>query len=131
MTQLQTSRAGQRTTGEHSQPNRLRKTFKTASSGEVCHYGEKDVTSTDQLNGDIVGLKFQETDVRKPLLVVRRLVERGHVVQFGPEPDQTCILHVETGRKIMMDCKGGSFVIKANFGQRVETAAAGFTRQAR
>ena len=48
------------------------------------HYGEKDVTFVDKPNGDVVGLKFQVTDVRKPLLAVRRLVERGNVVQFGP-----------------------------------------------
>ncbi len=47
------------------------------------HYGEKDVTFKDKVNDDIVGLKFQVTDVRKPLLAVRRLVERGNVVRAG------------------------------------------------
>ncbi len=40
------------------------------------HYGEKEVTLRDKTNGDIVGLKFQSTDVRRPLLAVRGLVER-------------------------------------------------------
>ena len=100
-------------------------------AGQMGQRGEKKVTFGDNPNGDVVGLKFQVTDVRKPLLAVRRLVERGNVVQFGPEPEQNYIQHIETGRKIMMEKKGGSFVIKANFVQKVESAVAGFTRQAR
>ena len=94
------------------------------------HHGEKDVTLKDKVNGDIVG---QATDVRKPLLAVRSLdlVERGNVVQFGPEPEQNYIPPVESDRKIMMERKGASFIIKANFVQKVESAVAGFTRQAR
>jgi hypothetical protein len=38
---------------------------------------------------------------------------------------------VESGRKIMMEKKGGSFVIKANFVQKVEADTSGFTRQAK
>ncbi len=49
------------------------------------HYGEKAATFWDRTNGDIIGLKFQVTDVRKPLLAVRRFAEKGNVVQFGPE----------------------------------------------
>ena len=49
---------------------------------------------------DVVGLKFQVTDVKKPLLAVRRLVEKGNVVMFGPEPHQSFIQHVQTGKKI-------------------------------
>ena len=51
------------------------------------HHGEKDVTLKDKVNGDVVGLKFQVTDARKPPLAGRRLVEKGSVVQFGPEPE--------------------------------------------
>jgi hypothetical protein len=92
------------------------------------HYGEKDITFRN--NGDIVGLRFQVTDVRKPLLAVRRLVERGNVVQLGPETEHSYIMNVETGKRIMMERKGGSFVIAANFVTQLG-ALAGFTRQAR
>ena len=48
---------------------------KTANGGDRHHYGEKEVTF--DYNGckskELVGLKFQVTDVRKPLLAVRRL----------------------------------------------------------
>ena len=104
--------------------------LRTANGGEMGHYGEKDITFRDGPQGDVVALKFQVTDVRKPLLAVRRLIEKGNVVQFGPEPAQNFIMHVQSGKKIMMEKKGGSFVIKANFMKRLDEAAAGFTRQA-
>ncbi len=110
-----------------TKPSRKNIILKTANGGERGHYGENDITFKDQLSGDILGLKFQVTDVRKPLLAVRRLVERGNVSQFGPEPEQNYILHVESGRKIMMEKKGGSFIINANFVQKVEAATAGFS----
>ena len=54
--------------------------LRTANGGDMEHYGEKEVIfkyggGDDK---DPVGLKFQVTDVRKPLLAVRRLVEKGN-----------------------------------------------------
>jgi len=89
----------------------------TANGGEMKHYGEKEVTFK---NGETkVGMKFQVTDVKKPLLAVRRLVERGNVVCFGSEPGESYIKHKETGQKIPMEKQGGSFVIKAHFVKEV------------
>ncbi len=93
------------------------------------HYGEKDVTSKDLVNGDIVGLKFQVTDARKPILAVRRLVEKGSAVQLGPEPEQKHVARVEAGRKIVMEKKGGSFGVKASFVKKVEEDKSGCARQ--
>ena len=85
-------------------------------------YGEKEATFK---NGDaMVGMKFQVADVKKPLLAVRRLVERGNVVCFGTGPGENYIRHVEAGRTIPMEKQGGSFVIKARF---VKEMAAGRT----
>ena len=115
-----------------TRPSKRNVVLKTASGGEMGHWGEKDVTFVDKPNGDIVGLKFQVTDVRKPLLAVRRLVERVSGGQFGSGPEQSYIQHIETGHKIMMDKEGGIFIIiKAIFAQKVESAVAGFTWQAR
>ena len=44
------------------------------------HYGEKEITFRSGEEEEVIGLKFQVTDVKKPLLAVRRLVERGNVV---------------------------------------------------
>ena len=65
---------------------------------------------------------------------MRRLIEKGNVVSFGPEPADNYIKHAETGRKIPMERRGGSFVIKAHFVVELadgEEAEPGFTRQAR
>ena len=59
---------------------------------------ERDITFKS--GSDIIGLKFQVTDVRKPLLAARRLVEKGNIVQFRPEPENNFIMNVESGKKI-------------------------------
>ena len=41
-----------------------------------------------------VKLKFQVADVHKPLIAVRRLVEKGNRVVFGPEPGENHIENV-------------------------------------
>jgi hypothetical protein len=108
--------------------------LRTANGGEMGHYGEKEITFRSGESEEVLGLRFQVTDVRKPLLAVRRLVERGNVVSFGPEPRDNYIQSVETGRKIPMERRGGSFVIKAHFVKEISSvtgAESGFTRQAR
>ncbi len=49
-------------------------------------------------------------------------------MNFGPEADQNLIQNVQTGKKIMMEKKGGALVIKAHFAKDLE---AGFTRLVR
>ena len=96
--------------------------------------GEKEITFRTGESEDVIGLRFQVTDVKKPLLAVRRLVERGHVVSFGPGPEDNYIQNVETSKKIPMEKRGGSFVIKAHFVKEIceaKGAESGFTRQVR
>ena len=103
-----------------TKPSKKNIILKTANGGEMGHYGEKEVTFRTGTDVDVVGLKFQVTDVKKPLLAVRRLVEKGNVVMFGPEPDQNFIQHVQTGKKIPMEKRGGAFVIKAHFVKKLK-----------
>ena len=95
------------------------------------HYGEKDILFRSEGDGQIVGLTFQVTDVKKPLLAVRRLVERDNLVQFGPKPEDNFIKNNITGKIIPMERKGGSFVIKAHFVKELAVGEPVFTRQAR
>ena len=89
----------------------------TANGGDMNHYGEKDNTSKS--GSDLIGLMFRVTDVRKPLLAGRRLVEKSNIVQCGPELETNFIMNVESGKKIMMKSKGGSFVfLPSRPGQR-------------
>ena len=62
---------------------------KTANGGERGHYGEKRITITHDGDGgkEVVGLKFQVTDVRKLLFAVWRIVEHGSVASFGAKDE--------------------------------------------
>ena len=91
------------------------------------HYGEKDITFLDQ--GDICAAKFQVTDVQKPLMSVRRMVEKGNIVQFGPEISNNFIINVKTGKRIQMERKGNSFIVKANYVKKMGNPEV-FPRQA-
>ena len=93
--------------------------LRTANGGDMKHYGEKHVTFKYQGGEmkDPVGLKFQVTDVKKPLLAVRRLVEKGNVVVLSNVEGESYIRNKESKLKIPIVKKGGSFVIEAEFVQ--------------
>ena len=101
--------------------------MKTANGGDMTHYGQKEVIFTCSGKGsEPMGLTFQVTDVRKPLLAVRRLVEKGNTVVLGGEDGESYIYHKESKTKIPVEKKGGAFVIEANFVKKTT----GFTRPA-
>jgi hypothetical protein len=94
-------------------PDKLLK-FVNASGGPMGHYGER--TANFKLEGKesgIMSLNFQVSDVQKPLVAVRRITEKGNVVQFGPRAEDNFIKNTVTGVKIAMVKKGGSYVIPA------------------
>ena len=62
-----------------------------------------------------MGLTFQVTDVKKPLLAVRRLVEKGNVVVLAGGEEESYIYNVASQTKVPIKKKGGSFVIEAHF----------------
>ena len=49
--------------------------------------------------GAAMGLSFQVTDVRKPLLAAKRITEKGNVVQFGPAESDNHIKNKLSGNK--------------------------------
>ena len=85
------------------------------------HHGEKEVTFKYDggENKDPIGLKFQVTGVRKPLLTVQRLVEKGNKVVLAGDDQESYIVNKATKVKIPVKKKGGSFVIEARFVKRV------------
>ena len=91
--------------------------LRTANGGEMQHYGEKHITFKHKDAISPVGLKFQVTDVKKPLLAVRRLVERGNVVMLSNGEGGSYVYNKEANLKIPVVKKGGSFVIEADFAQ--------------
>ena len=67
-----------------------------------------------------MGLSFQVTDVRKPLLAVTRIAEKGNVVQFGPSEGDNFIRNKLSGNKILLRKKGGSYIMDVSFGEKGE-----------
>ena len=60
-------------------------------------------------------MKFQVNDVKKPLLAVRRLVEKGNVVVLSDGEGESYIMNKEAKVRIPIVKKGGSFVVEAEF----------------
>ena len=89
--------------------------LRTASGGYTQHYGEKEVVVKYEGGKDPIGLRSQVTDVRKPLLAVRRLVEKGNVVVLAEGDGESYVWNKNSKVKIPIRKKGGSFVIESHF----------------
>ena len=92
----------------------------------MAHYGQKDIIFKHEGGNDVMGLTCQVTDVKKPLLAVRRLVEKGNRVMLSSGEGESCIMNIESQVRVPIKKKGGSFVIEAHFVKR----ATDFMRQA-
>ena len=68
-----------------------------------------------------LGLGFQVADVKKPLLAVKRICEKGNLVQFGSEPKDNFILIKQTGDKVLLRKKRGSYVMDVSFPEGAKT----------
>ena len=89
-----------------TKPSRRKIHLRTANGGEMTHYGQKEITFLQDGWKEAMGLTFQVTDVRKPLLAVRRLVEKGNKVILSAVEGESHILNVETRRKVPIKKKG-------------------------
>ena len=86
-----------------------------ASGGPINHWGSRTVTLDAEGAGRPLEIGFQVTDVKKPLLSVRRLCEQGNVVQFGQDSRTSFVQNVATGEQIPLERKGNSWVIRSRF----------------
>ena len=83
-----------------------------ASGGRINHYGSRKVLfRPDAAGGRTLGVGFEVTDVKKPLMAVSRICEKGHVVQFGPDPKHNFIQSLANGEKLFMKRRGNSYVL--------------------
>ena len=63
-----------------------------------------------------MSLGFQVADVKKPLISVQRIVEKGNHVAFGPGDRDNYILNKDTGDKMILRPNGnGSYLMDVNF----------------
>ena len=84
-----------------------------ASGGPIAHYGSRRVAFQPQdAAGQVLGVGFEVTDVKKPLLSVKRICEKGHTVHFGPNDADNFIQNIVSGERLKMQRKGNSYVIR-------------------
>ena len=98
-----------------TKPSGRKMMLKTANGGDMNHFGQKEVIFRYEGGKEVMGLTFQVTDVKKPLLAVRRLVEKGNKVVLSAGDGESFIQNLETKVKVPIKKKGGSFVIEAHF----------------
>ena len=105
--------------------------FMNASGGRMGHYGAKEAMfKTGGQSEKLMSLGFQVSDVQKPLAAVWRIAEKGNIVQFGPKEEDNYIQNVQTGQRLLMTRKGGSYVLDAEFMIEEDKVEPGFPRRA-
>ena len=63
-----------------------------------------------------MNLGFQVADVKKPLIAVKRITEKGNRVSFGPDVGDNYIVNDKTGDKLMLRPNGrGSYLMDVSF----------------
>ena len=60
-------------------------------------------------------MTFQAAGVEKALAAIWRICKAGNIVQFGDEAADCYVKHKATGKKIMLELRGGSYVLKIEF----------------
>ena len=71
--------------------------------------GEKENTRT-------IKVDFQVAAVKKPLISVKRICEKGNRVCFGPEDGDNYVLNAKTNKKVILRPNGkGSYLLDAKF----------------
>ena len=91
-----------------------KKRFITASGHEMNHFGKKQVKFIQPGGDRVHAMNFEVTEVTKPLVAVRRIVENGNRVVFGDDDEDGYVNYIQnknTGARIPMREKGGSYVI--------------------
>ena len=101
---------------DRSRGGRWRKKKKNA---EVFVFAQEDVciapVGVDSKETQMC-LGFQVADVKKPLISVKRIVEKGNHVSFGPQEGDNFILNKATGDKMMLKTNGkGSYLMDVCF----------------
>ena len=88
------------------------------SRGCECHEEEVLIQPVDVTGGNqkTMSLAFQVAEVKKPLISVKRIAEKGNTVSFGPQEGDNFILCQATGDKMMLKSNGkGSYLMDVCF----------------
>jgi hypothetical protein len=86
--------------------------YVAANGSKMNNYGEKRVRFRQQ-GGAVGAIKFQVSDVNKPLASVSRILEKGNTVFFSQKGSY--ITNVATGKKTELFEERGTFVMNVEF----------------
>ena len=73
-------------------------------------------------------ITFQASDVTKPLVAVKKIAEKGNIVQFGPEEKDCFIKNIKTQKKIPMKKEGGTYILEVEYLVEKDEETSTFTR---
>ena len=62
----------------------------------------------DEAVARVLGVGFEVTDVKKPLLSVKRVCEKGNTVHFGPGAEDNYIQHVAAQGQLICHARGAA-----------------------
>ena len=96
--------------------------FEESDDIDVCIV-ENEKTQSDKGESKVMNLGFQVADVKKPLIAMKRITEKGNHVAFGPQQEDNYIWNQATGQKMMLKPVGkGSYVMNVQFvgGEKTE-----------
>ena len=86
--------------------------WKRVDDVDICNVEEgeeKGKTST-------IKVDFQVAAVKKPLISVKRICEKGNRVCFGPEEKANYVVNTKTNKKVLLRPNGkGSYLLDAKF----------------
>ena len=89
--------------------------FESSKDIEICPVEDESVVS-GKGESRMMNLGFQVADVKKPLIAVKRITEKGNHVAFGPQEEDNYIWNKATGKKMMLKPRGkGSYVMEVQF----------------
>ena len=93
--------------------------FDNSEDVDICTVpvGNKNVgNKSSKETSKVVDLGFQVADVKKPLIAVERITERGNHAMFGPQEEDNYIWNKAIGNKMMWKPRGrGSCVMEGEF----------------
>ena len=72
---------------------------------EICLV-ENEKTQNDNGESKVMNLGFQVADVKKPLIAVKRITEKGNHVAFRPKPQDNVIWNQKFIGKMMLKANG-------------------------
>ena len=91
------------------------KVVEMKSDAVVVEITEKFIGAVGVQEESLLNMNFQVAGVKKALAAVSRICKAGNVVQFGEGPDECFIQSKKTKKKVMMQQRRGSYVIKIEF----------------